>query len=110
MARKLKWRDELHNIMKHVENSKTETSRRVALEIAFNVSRPAAQRIMPAIGNIDNIGGTHAVPRDSVITYLEHLIDAEDPTNAHLRRLQNFQPAPRHRKIQGVVPNDLHSI
>ncbi|RZU35626.1 hypothetical protein [Edaphobacter modestus] len=110
MARKLKWRHDLHNIMKHVENSKTETWRRVDLEIAFNVSRPAAQRIMRAIGNIDNIGGTHAISRDSVITYLEHLIEAEDPTEAHLRRLQNLEPAPRHRKIQGTVPNDLHSV
>ncbi|WP_035352997.1 hypothetical protein [Edaphobacter aggregans] len=110
MARKLKWRHDLHNIMKHVENSKTETWRRVDLEIAFNVSRPAAQRIMRAIGNIDNIGGTHAISRDSVITYLEHLIEAEDPTKAHLWRLQNLEPAPRHRKIQGAVPNDLHSV
>lgn len=110
MARLIKWRHDVHSILARVRNSKTETWTRYDLEIAFCVKRASAQSLMKAIGNVDNLGGKHVVSRDSIISYLEAMIQADDLSLEHRARLDMAEPVARPRGIPVSVPDDLRHI
>jgi hypothetical protein len=110
MARKLKWRHDLHRITETVRRSKTETWTRIDLEDLFGVSRASAQSIMRAIGGIEPLGTLHTISRPSLLSYLEGLIQAEDIELAHRNRVQNFDPPPARKIISVSVPPELRSI
>jgi hypothetical protein len=110
MPRKLKWRHDLHLIFQRAKNSKTETWKRTDIEDLFNVSRPSAQTIMKAVGEIDNIGGVYTLPRAALIAYLERMIKADDPGAEHNQLIATSSPVPRPRRLQVSVPDDLRSV
>lgn len=110
MSRKLKWRHDLHLIFQRAKNSKTETWKRTDIEDLFNVSRPSAQTIMRAIGEIDNIGGVYTLPRAALLTYLERMIEADDPGAEHNQLIATSSPVPRPRRLRVSMPDDLRSV
>jgi hypothetical protein len=110
MARKLKWRHDLHVITKKVRSSRIETWTRIDIEDLFDVSRPSAQRIMRAIGGIEPLGTLHTISRPSLLAYLESLLQADDLELAHRERVSNFAPPPRRKIISVSVPPELRSI
>ena len=70
MARTLKWRDRAHELRDRVKNSVVETWSRRDIENLFELKRAAAQQLMKAIGEVQNIGGVHLVDRNSLLSRL----------------------------------------
>ncbi|MBW4038797.1 MAG: hypothetical protein HIU91_07955 [Acidobacteria bacterium] len=110
MARKIKWRHDLHSMTERVRRSKTECWTRSDIEDLFNVKRASAQTIMRAIGSIDVLGTLHTVSRTSLLSYLEGMILADNLELSHRERVHNFNPAPRRKAITVSVPPEMRSV
>jgi hypothetical protein len=110
MARTLKWRDRVHEIRERVKNSAVETWSRRDIENAFELKRVAAQQLMKAIGEIQNIGGVHLVDRNTLVAFLDQIIEADNPEIARREKLQLADPAPRPRYLKFTLPDGLRSV
>lgn len=110
MARTMKWRNQIYEIAARVRNSRTETWTRTDLERVFDLKRASVQTLMKAIGGVEDLGGKHVVSRDSLLSYLDALIKADDAGQEHRTRVAEAQPVPRPRTLERAVPEDLRSI
>jgi hypothetical protein len=110
LARTLSWRHRLPEIKQRVQNSVTETWARKDIESVFEIKRAAAQLLMKAIGEIQNIGGTHLVDRASLLRFLESLEQADNPETARRERILLSEPVPHPRHLKLTLPEDLRSI
>ena len=110
MARTLSWRHRLPEIKQRVRNSVTETWTRKNLEAVFEVKRAAAQLLMKAIGEVQNIGGTYLVDRVSLLRFLESLEQADNPETARRERLLLSEPVPHPHHLKFTLPEDLRSV
>jgi len=110
MARTVSWRHQTDTILRRVQNSATESWTRQDLERVFEVKRATAQKLMRAIGEVSNVGGTYVVPRSAILRYLEEIAGATDLTAAHRERVQLAEPPPRPRSLRLTLPEDLRSV
>jgi hypothetical protein len=87
VARPIKWSRDLHPIRERAVQSRVETWSRQDIEQLFNVGRATAQTLMKAIGEVQNVAGTHFVDRSSLLAFLNDVIAAdsvEEGLNARL--------------------------
>jgi hypothetical protein len=110
VARKIKWRHDLHSILEQVRRSRTESWTRVDIEQLFNVSRASAQSIVRAVGDVTVLGTLHTISRTSLLGYLESLIQSDNIELSHRERVMNVDPAPRRKAITVSVPAEMRSI
>lgn len=109
MPRPVKWSRDVHAIRERAQRSKTETWSRQDIERLFEISRPSAQSLMKAIGEVQVVGGTHFVGRASLLGFLNVVLAA--PTVEEGLRLRHEQaaPAPRPSSLRVGLPQDLRS-
>ena len=110
MARTLKWRDRIHEIRDQVKNSVIETWSRRDIENLFDLKRAAAQQLMKAIGEIQSIGGVHLIDRSALLTFLNQIIQAENPEMVLREKLELADPVPRPRHLKYTLPDGLRSV
>jgi hypothetical protein len=110
MARTLSWRPHIHAIRDHVRKSHIETWVRKDIERVFGIKRVSAQSLMKAVGELNDVAGRHIVSRDSLLSYLQALLDSEDIELTHRERQQLAEPAPHRRLLRNTLPKDLESV
>lgn len=110
MARTLSWRPHIHAICDHVRKSQIETWVRKDIERVFGIKRVSAQSLMKAVGQLNDVAGRHIVSRDSLLSYLESLLDSENMELAHRERQQLAESAPHRRLFKNTLPKDLESV
>jgi hypothetical protein len=110
MARTLKWRDRVREIRDRVKNSVVETWSRRDIENVFDLKRAAAQQLMKAIGDVQNIGGVHLVDRNSLLAFLDQIDQADNPEAARREKLQLAEPVPRPQHLKNTLPEGLRSV
>jgi hypothetical protein len=110
MARPVKWSRDLHPIRDRATRSKTETWSRQDIEQLFNVGRASAQTLMKAIGEVQEVGGTHFVQRASLLSFLDEMIQADSVEEALRSRQERASPIPRPKPLRISLPEDLRHI
>lgn len=110
MARTLKWRNRIEEIRQRVENSVIETWSRRDLENVFELKRAAAQQIMKAVGEVQNIGGVHLVDRSALLAFLDQIKQAANPETARREMVLLAEPVPRPRPLKNTLPQGLRSV
>jgi hypothetical protein len=110
MARTLKWRARVPEIRLRVEHSVIETWTRRDVEDLFALKRAAAQLLMKAIGEVQNIGGTHLIERNSLLAFLDQIERAENPEAARREKILLAEPVPRPRQLKNTLPQGLRSV
>ena len=110
IARTLKWRDRIYEIRDQVKNSVIETWVRRDIENLFDLKRAAAQQLMKAIGEIQSIGGVHLIDRNTLLTFLNQIIQAENPEMVLREKLELAEPVPRPRHLKYTLPDSLRSV
>jgi hypothetical protein len=110
MARRISWRDRIPEIRRRVENSVVETWSRRDIERTFEIKRAAALLLLRAIGEVQNVGGTHLVARAALLSFLEGMEQAEDPEVAQREKMLLAEPAPRPRFLKFTLPEELRSV
>lgn len=109
MARPVKWSRDLHPIRDRATRSKTETWSRQDIEQLFNVGRASAQTLMKAIGEVQEVGGTHFVHRASLLSFLDEMIQADSVEEALRSRQERASPIPRPKPLRISLPEDLRT-
>lgn len=107
MARPVKWSRDLHTIRERAQGSRIETWSRKDIERLFSLSRPSAQNLMKAIGNVQTVGAAHFVDRASLLGFLDAMIGAESVEGALQARLAEAEPVPRPKALRVSLPDDL---
>jgi hypothetical protein len=107
MARPVKWSRDVHPIRERTLRSKTETWSRQDIEQLFGISRPSAQSLMKAIGEVQVVGGTHFVDRTSLLAFLDDMIRAESVEEGLRMRLEQAVPVARPKTLRVSLPADL---
>ena len=107
MPRPVKWSRDLHPIRERATRSKTETWSRQDVEALFGISRPSAQSLMKAIGEVQTVGAAHFVDRASLLTFLDEMIAAESIEEALRQKITRAEPPPRSKAIRISLPADL---
>jgi hypothetical protein len=110
LARTVSWRHRLPEIKQRIQNSVTETWSRKDVESVFEIKRAAAQLLIKAVGEIQNIGGTHLVDRASLLRFLESLEQSDNLETARRERILLSEPVPRPRHHKLTLPEDLRSV
>lgn len=110
MARTLSWRQRIHEIHERVQNSVVETWSRRDIENVFELKRAAAQQLMKAIGEIQNVGGVHLVDRNTLLAFLEQIEQSADPEAARREKILLAEPVPRPRHLKNTLPEGLRSV
>jgi hypothetical protein len=110
MARTLKWRNRIEEIRQRVENSVIETWSRRDLESVFELKRAAAQQLMKAIGEVQNIGGVHLVDRNALLAFLAQIKQADNPETARREKVLLAEPVPRPRHLKNTLPLGMRSV
>ena len=110
MARPVKWSRDLHPIRDRATRSKTETWSRQDIELIFNVGRASAQTLMKAIGEVQEVGGTHFVHRASLLSFLDEMIQADSVEEALRSRQERASPIPKPKPLRISLPEDLRHI
>jgi hypothetical protein len=110
MARTISWRYRIPEIRQRVRNSVVETWTRRDFETVFEIKRAAAQLLMKAVGEIQNVGGTYAIDRPALLAFLENLEKAEDIEAKRREKLFLAEPVPRPRFLRNTLSEDLRSV
>lgn len=110
MARPVKWSRDLHPIRDRATHSKTETWSRSEIERLFDVGRASAQSLMKAIGDVQEIGGTHFVDRASLLAFVDEMIQADSVEEALRNRQERARPIPRSKPLRVTLPDDLRHV
>ena len=107
MGRPVKWSRDVHAIRERAVRMKTETWSRQDIEHLFEISRPSAQSLMKAVGEVQVVGGTHFVDRASLLTFLDDVIQAESVEEGLRLRLDQAAPVTRKKTLRVSLPADL---
>jgi hypothetical protein len=110
MGRPVKWSRDLHSIRERAAHARTETWGRVDIEELFSVGRATAQTLMKAIGEVQPVGGAHFVERNSLLGFLNAMIDAPDFDQAFRSRVREADAPPCTKPLRVALPADLRSI
>jgi hypothetical protein len=110
VARPVKWSRDLHPIRERAAQSRIETWSRQDLEQLFNVGRATAQTLMKAIGEVQNVAGTHFVDRSSLLTFLNDVIAADSVEEGLNARLLVAAPPPTVKPLRVSLPSGLRSV
>ena len=110
MARPVKWSRDLYPIRDRAEGSRTETWSRQDIAQLFDVGRASAQTLMKAIGDVQDLGGTHFVDRASLLAFLNEMIQADSVERALRSRYERARPVPRPKPLRITLPKDLRHI
>lgn len=110
MARPVKWSRDLYPIRDRAERSRTETWSRQDIAQLFDVGRASAQTLMKAIGDVQDLGGTHFVDRASLLAFLNEMIQADSVERALRSRYERARPVPRPKPLRITLPEDLRHI
>ena len=107
MARTVQWSRDLHPLREKAGHARTETWSRQDIERLFGISRPSAQNLMKAIGNVQTVGAAHFVDRNSLLSFLDAMIAADSVEAALQQRLATAEPPPRPKALRVSLPEDL---
>ncbi len=107
MARTVQWSRDLHPLREKARHARTETWSRQDIERLFGISRPSAQNLMKAIGNVQTVGAAHFVDRNSLLSFLDDMIAADSVEAALQQRLATSEPPPRPKALRVSLPEDL---
>jgi hypothetical protein len=110
MPRPVKWSRDLHPIRERARSAKTETWSRQDIEQLFGISRPSAQNLMKAIGEIQSVGAAHFIDRTSLLGFLDEMIASPSVEDALRLRAQAAPPVTRPRPLSQSLPDDLRRI
>ncbi len=110
MGRPVKWARDLHLIRERTANSRIETWSRQDIEHLFDVGRATAQTLMRAIGEVQNVAGTHFVDRTSLLTFLTEMIAADSVEEGLKARLLAADDPPTVKPLRVSLPRELRSI
>jgi hypothetical protein len=110
MARPVKWSRDLYPIRDRAERSRTETWSRQDIAQLFDVGRASAQTLMKAIGDVQDLGGTHFVDRASLLAFLNEMIQSDSVERALRSRYERARPVPRPKPLRITLPEDLRHI
>jgi hypothetical protein len=110
LAKTLMWQQRASSILDAVQKDKLDIWTRRNIEKSFEVSRPTAQRIIKAIGDVERVLGTYTVSRSSLVAYLQEIVRADDPVQIHKERISTFKKIERCDKVSASLPPDLRDV
>lgn len=107
MPRPVKWSRDVHAIRERATRSQTETWSRQDIEHLFRISRPSAQSLMKAVGDVQTVGGTHFVERAALLGFLDEMITSDSIEEALRTRMLKAEPPPRPKPLRVTLPAEL---
>lgn len=110
MPRPVKWSRDLHPIRDRANRSKTETWSRKDIEHLFGIGTSSAQSLLKAIVEVQAVGGTHFVDRDSLHAFLDEMVQAESVEEALRLRLERSLPVLRPAPLRTSLPSELRRV
>lgn len=105
MPRPASWLPRLYDITRSVTNSVRSHYERGDLEKLFELQPRAAQKLLELLPTTE-VGTGHLVSRESLLTFLERVRDADD-TALLFEQLRKDRPKATRRKIRTFVQTDF---